>query len=831
MKTIAPFLIALATAKLALAQLPAPHLRSIHPVGAQTGTTVEVVIAGTELDEASGLLFSHPGIKAEPVILPATEFRPAHPDPFRFRVTVGNEVPAGEYDVHTITRLGLSGSRPFLIGHSPEIPEPGTNKEASRAFEIPLGSVVNARADGDSIDYFRFKAKAGQPLLVQCQAERIGSKMDATLAIYDASGRKLLSDRDTLGRDPVLSFTPPADGDYFLHVYDFLFRGGDELYYRLTVSEAPHLDFIVPPAGKPGRKSKFTIYGRNLPGGSKGEGVRLGSRELESVEVEIQLPQESQSPASFTKLRQALLPGFDYRLKGNDNPSNPIRLGLTTEPMVEETEANADQAIQIPVEVHGRFHTHGDLDRFLIEARKGSPLWVECLADRMGAPCDPLLIIERQTLDDKGNKTFTELQSSDDGGNPGGRQFPVATRDPALSFSPPEDGTYRITLLNQSGRGGPASQYRLIVREPKPDFDLIATPLKPHRESKILQPVPALLRQGGTCAYQVLALRNEGFAGEIIVEAGDLPKGVTCLPVRILPGQNQAVIVLQGTGEAPDWNGFITLTGRSGDLTRTARTGLLSWGVNNYETERLRPRLASGLPLSVCASEMAPVFITHPNKAEWVVQLGSKLDIPVKLFKQGGRKGDFTIQPEGQLFTKNAPQLKLKETDSEGTLSIEFKPSPNFPVKPGLWQFPLHGDGLVRYRNNPAAADRAEADRKRLTDLKSHLEKQAKEARAAVAPAQKALNKALEDLQSASPEAKPQLQASVDQARSHLQAKEQAAREAEAKAKRAENERLAAENRAKAARERAKEKDVKISTYSLPVTVRVIAPEPKEESK
>ena len=175
--------------------------------------------------------------------------------------------------------------------------------------------------------------------------------------------------------------------------------------------------------------------------------------------------------------------------------------------------------------------------------------------------------------------------------------------------------------------------------------------------------------------------------------------------------------------------------------------------------------------------------------------------------------------------------MKLKETDSEGTLSIEFKPSPNFPVKPGLWQFPLHGDGLVRYRNNPAAADRAEADRKRLTDLKSHLEKQAKEARAAVAPAQKALNKALEDLQSASPEAKPQLQASVDQARSHLQAKEQAAREAEAKAKRAENERLAAENRAKAARERAKEKDVKISTYSLPVTVRVIAPEPKEESK
>ena len=48
---------------------------------------------------------------------------------------------------------------------------------------------------------------------------------------------------------------------------------------------------------------------------------------------------------------------------------------------------------------------------------------------------------------------------------------------------------------------------------------------------------------------------------------------------------------------------------------------------------------------------------------------------------------------------------------------------------------------------------------------------------------------------------------------------------------RADNEKRAAEGRAKAAIERAKERDVKISTYSLPITVRVTAPAPEEEGK
>ncbi|MDA7881287.1 hypothetical protein N9A94_03195 [Akkermansiaceae bacterium] len=816
---------------LAFAQLPSPHLRSIHPCGAKVGTSIDVTIAGSELDDINGLLFSHPGIKAERIIVPASEFYPEHPEPFRFRINIAKDVPPGKYDAHAQSRLGLSSARPFVVGILDELSEPGTNKEAVNAFELPIGVVLNGRADGNSIDYFRFKAKKGERLLIQCHAERIGSRMDATLAIDDSTGREILSNRDTLGRDPLLDFIAPADGDYLLRIYDFTYGGGDEFYYRLLINNAPHIDFIVPPAAIPGTTSKFKLYGRNLPGGSTGEGVRLGSQELESREVEITLPAESQAADSSSLVREALLPGFDYRFETNGSSSNPIRIGFAEAPIITEIESPEDQALSLPTEIHGKFDHSNDLDRFRFEAKKGTPLWIDCLAERLGNASDPLLIIESLKVDDKGSGKFSEVHSNDDGADPGGRHFPLPSRDPSWLFSPPEDGTYRVTVMNQTGQGGPASLYRLVIREHQPDFDLVATSWKPHRESKLVQPVPSLLRQGGTAAFQVFAMRRDGFQGEITVSADKLPAGVTCPPVQIPEGQDLATLILRSAEDAPDWNGFITLRGQAGDTIREARAGTISWAVSNYESERVRTQLSTRLPLSVSSAEKAPVTVQRPEKVDWEVTLGGKVELPIKLLKRNGVKGDFVIQPEGALFKKNPPQLKINEKDTEGTLAITFNKTNDFPVEPGVWQFVLRGDGIVNYRNNPAAAERAEIDRKRLTDLKAQLEKQAKDARAAVEPARQVLKKAEQTFQSASAEAKPELQAAVDNSRSALQTIEQAAKEAEERSKRAENERRAAEERLKTANERAKERDVKISTYSLPITVRVTAPTPKAEAK
>src|SRR5262245_12109340 len=57
--------------------LPTPRLNTLVPAGGKAGTVVEVTFTGTDVEEPQALLFSHPSIKAEPIVPPP----PPKPDP------------------------------------------------------------------------------------------------------------------------------------------------------------------------------------------------------------------------------------------------------------------------------------------------------------------------------------------------------------------------------------------------------------------------------------------------------------------------------------------------------------------------------------------------------------------------------------------------------------------------------------------------------------------------------------------------------------------------------------------------------------------------------
>ena len=50
----------------------------------------------------------------------------------------------------------------------------------------------------------------------------------------------------------VIDFTAPGDGEFAVKVHDFLYAGSPEHFYRLALSAAPRIDFVLPPAGVPG---------------------------------------------------------------------------------------------------------------------------------------------------------------------------------------------------------------------------------------------------------------------------------------------------------------------------------------------------------------------------------------------------------------------------------------------------------------------------------------------------------------------------------------------------------------------------------------------------
>ena len=73
-------------------------------------------------------------------------------------------------------------------------------------------------------------------MIVDCWAQRIDSRMDATLVVYDAHRPSNWPAAATSTAATAWStLTVPADGEYVLKVYDFIYAGGPEYFYRLAI--------------------------------------------------------------------------------------------------------------------------------------------------------------------------------------------------------------------------------------------------------------------------------------------------------------------------------------------------------------------------------------------------------------------------------------------------------------------------------------------------------------------------------------------------------------------------------------------------------------------
>ena len=219
------------------AQLPSPDLKTIFPQGLQAGTSTEVTISGTELEETTTLHFSHPGLTAEPIEHSATEYSPAKPNPVRYRITATPETPAGIYEVCAQTRLGLTAPRAFVVSHFPE-KNHGTNHSPETAETLPVDSIINGHADNTAIDHYKITLAQGQTVYLHCQAQVIDSRLDPTLVLLSPDGHELArdNDRSTHNRDASITFKAPTAGSYLIKIHDVTFSGGVEHPYRLIAA-------------------------------------------------------------------------------------------------------------------------------------------------------------------------------------------------------------------------------------------------------------------------------------------------------------------------------------------------------------------------------------------------------------------------------------------------------------------------------------------------------------------------------------------------------------------------------------------------------------------
>ena len=786
-----------ASALAASAQLPQPKLFTVFPPGAKTGASVDVAVTGAELDEAQ-LRFNHPGITAK--ALAAAN---------KFAITVAADVPPGAYEARVLARFGLSNPRTFVVGTLAEVMEKGGNNSPETAQEVALESVVNARTDSQAADYFKFTVKKGQRVIVDCAARELDSRAADALLLLAPDGREL--ERARTGG--LIDHTAAADGPLIVKVHDFTYRGGDQYFYRLTVTTGPHIDYVFPPAAEQGKTAKVTVFGRNLPGGSPSK-FTMDGKVLDQLTVDLAAPGD---PAARQRLATTLslggagagLDGFEHRVKGaNGALSNPALLTFANAPVIAEAEPNNSpdkaQKVSLPATLAGQFAAPNDRDWFAFDAKKGDTFWLEVTSHRLGLPTAPLVVIQKAVKNDKGEETFADVQEfADSAVNLGGPEFNTAHRDPAGRFEAKEDASYRLGIRDLFGRtvASPRHVYLLTLRKESPDFRLVAVPDSAPAKKQpndVYTSAPSMWR-GEARPIKLLVLRRDGFKEDINVTVSGLPAGIIAPPVRIPASSNVFSLFLAAKDDAPAGLGEVKITGTAklGDATlvREARLSTVNWdqAADNNATEAPQTRLARSFPLAVTDRESAPLTFAMEAKQPLETCVFNKLLIPVNFTRRADFTAEVKLKVTGNKNLEKMPELAGTEKTKSVQLVLNLAEQ---KLPPGEHTFWLQTRAKGKMRPYMDAAKEAETKAKAAEKEAAEATAKAKEAKAAAKVAAPAEAKA---------------------------AAEKTAKEAEAKAKEAEARKTAAAAAMKQMTDKSKPRDVDAAFYSLPITLVVTA--------
>jgi hypothetical protein len=657
------------------AQLPHIRLDRIYPLGGAAGSEVTLEITGKDLDDVKSLHFDHPGLKAELV------------KPNQFKLTIAADVPPGTYEVRAVGKYGISATRVFAVGRGlKEVMEVEPNDSLEKAQVVPMNCVVNGTSDNNGDDFFRFPAKKGERITIDCWAFRLDSTLRASMALFTADGKQLAQSKPYFERtDPFLDFIAPTEGDCVVRLYDMTFTGG--LPYRLVISNRPHIENVSPTAVAPGETVELTILGRNLSGGKRTDLSIVPDVPLEELKVAYTAPKEPIALQRFSFINHLPSASLNARglqawPKGLEDVLNPVTLALADAPVTREVEPNdtpeTAQAITLPTVISGRFDKRGDVDYYSFTAKKGDSIAIDLLCERLDNPGDPFVIV----TDVKG----AELATFDDHGI-NINSLAQFNRDPSGSFNVPADGTYRLIVQERYGAGSPRHNYALYIGKAEPDFYPVVFHETP------TDPTCPLLRAGGSAFYEICLNRRQ-FNGFVTIEAEGLPPGVTCAPVYLGPQSQHANVVLTAAADAAEWSGTIRLKASAtiGDkrIEREVRCTQRRWAIANINTSRVCREIG------LAVRDSAPYAIKAPG-AKLTVAAGETVETTLGVER---RWSDF--KGKVQLTGLNLPNgFNVAATDvpaDKGEVAVKISVAANVP--PGTYSIALRGDAQVPFNRD-----------------------------------------------------------------------------------------------------------------------------------
>ena len=337
-----------------------PSLTMMEPWGAQRGTAVTLTLKGYGLTDGVRVRTSLPGAVTE-----LTSERPGRELPLL--VEIANDAKVGSYPIRIETEAGISNVLLFTVGPFKEETEAESetmrqmysNDSAETAQEAVLPVTINGSLRGADRDWYRVEGPAGDEVVVEVEARRLGSAIDATIEVRDSTGNTIARNNDARGInvDPRAQVTVPADGVVFVQVHDARFSEQRMNFYRLRVGRYMFADAVFPLGWKRGETVDVQLLGGSLE---------------QPVTVKPDLSPE----ATATGLADLHLP--------DANSALPLRMVVGDDDEILEPAGKGPHQLDPGVVVNGRIASPGEADAYRLKVSQGEQWMIETQAAGLG---------------------------------------------------------------------------------------------------------------------------------------------------------------------------------------------------------------------------------------------------------------------------------------------------------------------------------------------------------------------------------------------------------------------------------------------------------------
>ena len=331
-----------------LALAAEPTVRAVDVRGLQIGGTTTIIVDGDDLGIAPRLLL--PFAAKQTLKTGATAKRAT------FAVTLDGAPGPGYYNLRVVTAGGISLPVGIAVDGLPQKPL------TAKVDQLPV--TLHGTLTGSTIISTEFSGKAGEKVVVEVEAQRLGSKLRPIVHLYDAKRRQIAWawTKPLLSGDTRMQVTLPGDGLYTVSIHDAEYAGPSPGYFRLKLGQWSFVEQVFPPVVGKDTKSVQLI----------------GPAEA----LAINLP----------ALRPSTVIPLAWPKAGTWSGPRPFVAISTHAEIVAKGDGKIQELPKGLVGVSGRLVKAFAEDRFRVAVEPGSKIRLEAFAERLGSPLHVALL-------------------------------------------------------------------------------------------------------------------------------------------------------------------------------------------------------------------------------------------------------------------------------------------------------------------------------------------------------------------------------------------------------------------------------------------------------